>query len=308
MQEPEGHGAAIALPAIAGQAGCGDFAAPPDNPPRPSFVIAGKRQTQSLYGMGIQQLAHFFGDCSLHALDRGTRRMLQKRQSTQLRRFGEMPPRTLGEMRLLQAIRKPVGLVDLARHRRGAEPLLVVLSGHSGPGSRCLGTTPMRDVAASLQAAGLRDGDVIYLSACFGADSRNTDSTDPAVLADSAAGSQGQGTRLLPAGQHLADALGGLGLGRCAVVAVHNYVETPAHKDLRTRKIRYHAHVGQEYSSTQTPRPRQAIARAARVFRSGRPPSALLADLAAGDRQALAPALGFLDTVTPRQLAAPAAA
>ena len=275
------------------------FVVPDTGPQVPAIVVATGKGVRHLFGSSVRLVTRHYPQGRISAIDAASLKVFRRGQRAQLKRFGAAPVTTPDEKRLLRTLRKPVATVDLFRDRQGDKPRLVVLTGHSSCGSTLLSGIPCSEIAASLKANGLRNGDVISLMACFGADSLNFNSMRIVELNHSARGYDGEKGRVLPPAQHLADALGRIGLGDCLVVASHNLNKESIPKDPATRKIRLGDDAGRQYSETLDGLARSPLADASRIFRSGARPSRLLSKLDATELERIAPALTHLLALKP---------
>ena len=278
------------------------FVVPDIGPLPPAFVVATGKGARHLFGSSVRLVTHLYPDARISAIDAVSLSKLRRGQRAQLKRFDAAPVRTLDEMRVLRTIRKPIATVDLFRDRQGDTPRLVLLTGHSSYGSSRVSGIPCSEIAASLKANGLQNGDVISLTACFGADALNFNSMRIAELNHSASGYDGEHGRVLPPAQHLADALGRIGLGDCLVIASHNLNRETVPKDPATRKIVLGDDAGQQYTETVDGLARSPVADASRVFRSGTRPSRLLSRLDSKQLERIAPALAYLLALKPPAL------
>jgi hypothetical protein len=278
------------------------FVVPDTGPQTPAFVVATGKGVRHLFGSNVRLITRHYPEGRITAIDAGSLKTLRRGQRAQLRRFDARPVRTQDENRLLRTIRKPVVTADLLRDRQGDKPRLVVLTAHSSYGSSLLSGMRCSEIAASLKANGLQNGDVISLMACFGADSLNFNSMRVAELNHSAKGYDGEKHRVLPPAQHLVNALGAIGLGDCLVIASHNLNKESIPKDPATRKIRLGDDAGQQYSETLDGLARSPLADASRIFRSGAKPSRLLSRLDATELDHVAPALAHLLALKPPAL------
>ena len=284
---------------MAGAAHSQTFVAPDTGPQTPAFVVATGRGVRHLLGSSVRLVTRHYPQGRISAIDAASLKVLRRGQRVQLKRFGAGPVTTQDEKRLVRTLRKPIATVDLFRDRQGDKPRLVVLTGHSAHGSTRLSGIPCTEIAASLKANGLQNGDVISLMACFGADSLNFNSMRIVELNHSARGYDGEKGRVLPPAQHLADALGRIGLGDCLVVASHNLNKESIPKDPATRKIRLGDDAGRQYSETADGLSRSPLADASRIFRSGARPSRLLSKLCDTELERIAPALTHLLALKP---------